>query len=161
MGHLSKRVEDLATIKATLKKADQSGDIRQNELDGLLDGRFDKVSDRLSGAIDRLFKESDKHQSKALTTAVQGLVSAVEARNETFKQGLAQISQELALSHNILGDSISGFNSGVGDSSQNVNAQLQAIDKSIGNIRFPKGEKVDLSEVLLGLKLLFVLTVSC
>jgi len=156
MGHLSNRLADLTTIKQKLAKADQSGDIRQNELDGLLDSRFNKVSDRLSGAIDRLFKESDKHQSKTLTDAVEGLVKAVAERNDVFKEGLSHISEEFALSHNILGDQIEGFNSGVGKSGQSVMAELQTLHKSIGRLptRFPKARELDQSEVLHRLKML-------
>ncbi len=156
MGHLSNRLADLTTIKQKLAKADQSGDIRQNELDGLLDSRFNKVSDRLSGAIDRLFKESDKHQSKTLTTAVEELVKAVSDRNDVFKDGLAHISEEFALSHNILGDQIEDFNSGVGKSGQGVMAELQTLHKSIGKLptRFPKAKDVDFSGVMTALKTL-------
>lgn len=160
MGKLTGRVQDLSVIKAKLAKADgiQSGD-----LDELMDNRFDNVSnrlsgtinrlsDQLSGAISRLFEESDKHQSKALSDAIKGLVKAVEDRNDAFDKGLAHISQEFALSHNIMGDKING----VGDSNQGTTAQLQALQKSIGQLptQFPKGEKVDLSEVMTGIRFL-------
>ena len=69
MGKLANRIENLSAIKQKMALADKSTDIKQDDLDSLLDNRFNAVSDRLNGALDRLMAESDKQQDKTLTKA--------------------------------------------------------------------------------------------
>lgn len=145
MSKLAHLTQNLADIRARITAADKSTDIRQSELDSLLDTRFNKVSDRLEGALSRLASESDKVQNKSLSNAVQGVVNAVSASHQVFTDGMAGISQEIALSHNILTDEIGKIeiDTSLADRIGAVNTALIKIPT-----QHPAQKEVDLSPVI-------------
>ena len=169
MGKLAHLNDGLSKVQAKLASADKSNDIRRGELDSLLSGRFNKVSDRLEGAINRLMKESDKAQNVSLKSAVDGVVKAVADTHGIFQQGLAQISQEVKLSHNVLTDEIDSINkeigkvnSGVGGVNQNLAGQMDNLAKSVKRLptQFPAQKDVDFSGITYALKSLHIPDVS-
>jgi hypothetical protein len=149
MGKLAGRIKDINRIQQKLATVDRSEDVRRGELDTLLDSRFDKVSDRLNGALDRLMAESDAVQSKSLKKAVDGVVRAVSDTHGIFKQGLQQISEEVALSHNVLTDKLAEIeiDGSLADRITDVGKTLSKLPTS-----FPKQKDVDLSAVMFGMK---------
>ena len=155
MGKLAHLQDRMGEIRQELETAKRGKDIRRGELDGLLSGRFNKVSDRLNGSLDRLMAESDKVQSKTLNAAVEGVIGAVGQIHGAVTEAMAQISQEVALSHNVLVDELNTLNSGVGSSSQSVNSQLQSLSHDIGKLptRFIQHQP-DLSPVMADLRVL-------
>lgn len=157
LAHLN---EGLNSIQKRLAQVDKSDDIRRDDLDKLLNGRFDKISDRLQGSLNRLMEESDKAQSVSLSKAVEGVVKAVADTHGIFKEGLAQISEEARLSHDILTTEIGGINNDAGN---------QLIVRQIGDIKtdlnklpksFPVPKDVDLSDITYALKSIRIPDVS-
>jgi len=141
MGKIAHLQEGLGQIKTRLAEANKREEIRRGELDALLDGRFNKVSDRLEGALSRLMSESDKAQNQSLTAAVDGVVNAVSAVQDGLRDALGQISQEVALSQNIVSDDVD--NSAIQVSARiqalqdDISTRLDRLDKLAGGIKMP------------------------
>ena len=158
MGRLAHLQTGLAGVQERLSKADKSDDVRRGELDGLLDGRFNKVSDRLEGALNRLMSESDKAQNKSLSDAVDGVVRAVSQTHSVFTDGISRLSgrfeKQLVQVRDELKSELSGVTGSVGSSGQSLTAQLKTLEKSINQIptRFPVQVEPDLTPILMGMK---------
>lgn len=149
MGRLAHLQDGIERIKSDLKRADVKRFVNENELGTLLDTRFNQSSDRLVGALNRLLSESDKTQDKSLKKAIDGVVTAVTGTHGIFKDGLAQISQEVALSHNILTEELGKI-----EIDGSLAERIEKVGKSVGNIKFPKQKDVDLEPIMFGLKML-------
>ena len=164
MGKLAHLNEGLGKLQSRLAQADRNDDIRRGELDSLLNDRFDKISDRLQGSLNRLMEESDKAQSASLSKAVEGVVSAVADTHGIFKEGLARISEAVRKSHDTLITEIGGINNDAGnqliikqlsDGLNNIKTGMDKLPKS-----FPTPKDVDLSDITIALNSINIPDVS-
>lgn len=143
MGRLKGLNANLGLVRQRLADAEKNTGVREQQLDSVFDIGFNKVSDRLQGSLGRLMTESDAIQSKTLQKAVDSVVRGVADTHGIFRQGLAQISQELALSHNILSDEVQSITI-----DGTLAGRIEAVGETVKNLRFPVTKPTDLSGVL-------------
>ena len=154
MGKLGYLTEGLGQIKGRLSEADSAKEINRQELDGLLSEKLGNISDRIDGALSRRMDEirgwlvrSDKEQGENLNRTTGNVSKAAE---KAIRDGISKLSEEVALSHNVLHD-------GVGSSGKSLAGQLQALQVKIDKLseattklptKFPASKETDLSGVM-------------
>jgi len=143
MGKIAHLREKLDQIQRGTPTPEQAEKARQQALDA----RFNEVSERLEAALGHLVSVSDKNHSADLKTAVSDVVQAVR---DSVSGVLTQISQEMALSHNILADGVDDSTDKVGERlralQDDINTRLDKIKQVASNIKMPP--PTDLTPVL-------------
>ena len=158
MGKLAYLKERLEKAKISPEDVEKGNDEHRKELSNIMAGGFTSAASNLESALSRLVTESDKAQNKSLAGAVDGVVKAVAVTQEMFSEGIAQISQEVKLSQDILTDEISSINKEIGKVSsgvsQNLAGQIDNLAKSVKRLptQFPPQKEIDLSDITYALK---------
>lgn len=146
MGKLSHLKQDLGVIQSRLQAADRSEDVRRDELDGLLDSRFNNTGDRLEGALNRLLSESDKAQNTKLTRAVNGVIDAI---NQSHQSLYAAIHGSLNSNAQSVADAVESITGRMGASGDTLAGQINELTASVTSLpqSFPEQKPVDLAPV--------------
>ena len=154
MGKLSHLHEGIGQIKGRLAEADGIKETNRQDLDGLLDEKLVTVSDRVYSLLSRRMDEirgwmvrADKEQADNLTKTTGNVSKATE---KAIRDGISKLSEEVALSHNVLND-------GLGSSGKSLASQIQALQSKIDRLnetttklptKFPAIKETDLSGIM-------------